>query len=207
MASNKEYHDFLQFLYFEGYAESYEEAEELVESLSDDEIEELNEARRRAHSFPLKPSEKRSVENIGRMNRGDFSVPPGGSVRVRSSRKAKPEPEEKKPTGRRIKRSELSGIIKDQFDLVADYLFSEGYADSLDGAEVMAKNISDNWVNEIVEKFNPKDYNEYHQKNHVDDRDQSDEWDAQEKDRQDSRGDIRDPHNQARNVRKKKGVK
>jgi len=146
--SSYEYHQILQFLYFEGYADSYEEAEELVESLSDDEFEELNEARRKlAHSFPLKPSERRSVENIERMNRGDFSVPPGGSVRVRSSRKnepeAEPEPEEKKPTGKR-RRTNMSNVI------VAHYLFDEGYADSLDGAEVMAENISDNWVQSIL---------------------------------------------------------
>jgi hypothetical protein len=229
--SSYEYHQILQFLYFEGYADSYEEAEELVESLSDDEIsglceratrptrfpksrernighddwkdsdpdnrdwnerppaakklrsrlnavvgtqkrqdietgvrkeelnydefEELNEARRKlAHSFPLKPSERRSADNIERMNRGDFSVPPGGSVRVRSSRKNEPEPEEKKPKGRRI-RTDMSKVI------VAHYLFDEGYADSLDGAEVMAESISDNWVNEIldekyVKEMNPK---------------------------------------------------
>jgi hypothetical protein len=158
--SSYEYHQILQFLYFEGYTDSYEEAEELVESLSDDEFEELNEARRKlAHSFPLKPSERRSVENIERMNRGDFSVPPGGSVRVKSSRKAEPEvepkPEEKKPTGKRRIRTNMSDVI------VAHYLFDEGYADSLDGAEVMAENISDNWVNEIldekyVKEMNPK---------------------------------------------------
>jgi hypothetical protein len=149
--SSYEYHQILQFLYFEGYADSYEEAEELVESLSDDEFEELNEARRKlAHSFPLKPSERRSADNIERMNRGDFSVPPGGSVRVRSSRKNEPKPEEKKPRGRTIKRGELLDIIKNQFDLVADYLFSEGYADSLDGAEVMAESISDNWIQSIL---------------------------------------------------------
>jgi hypothetical protein len=106
------------------------------------EIEELNEARRKlAHSFPLKPSEKRSADNIERMNRGDFSVPPGGSVRVRSSRKN--EPEEKKPTGKR-RRTNMSDVI------VAHYLFDEGYADSLDGAEVMAESISDNWVQSIL---------------------------------------------------------
>ena len=143
MSSNKEYHDFLKFLYFEGYADSYEEAEELVESLSDDEIEYLYEARRKrklAHSFPLKPSELRSVRNIERMNRGDFSVPPEGS---RSSRKKEPEPEEEKPTGKR-RRTNMSDVI------VAHYLFDEGYADSLDGAEVMAENISDNWIQSIL---------------------------------------------------------
>lgn len=197
MSSNKEYHDFLKFLYFEGYADSYEEAEELVESLSDDEIEELYEA----HSFPLKPSELRYVENIGRRLKGEI-VPPGGSARKRSARKPEPdpEPEEEKPTKKRRRRTNMSDVI------VAHYLFDEGYADSLDGAEVMAENISASWVNEIIEKFNPEDYEEYHQKNHRE-RNQSAEWDAQERDWQDSKGDIRDKHTQARGVRKKKGVK
>ena len=142
--SSYEYHQILQFLYFEGYADSYESAECLLESLDDDEFEELNEARRKlAHSFPLKPSERRSAENIGRMNRGDFSVPPEGSVRVRSSRKNEPEaePEEQKP---RRRRTDMSKVI------VAHYLFDEGYADSLNSAEVMAENISDNWVQSIL---------------------------------------------------------
>ena len=52
MSSNKEYHDFLRFLYFEGYVDSYEEAEELVESLSDDEISELCERATRPTRFP-----------------------------------------------------------------------------------------------------------------------------------------------------------
>jgi hypothetical protein len=201
MASNKEYHDFLQFLYFEGYTESYAEAEELLESLSDDEIEVLNEARRKlAHSFPLKPSERRSVENIRRALDGEEPSP--RRTETRSARKEEPRSERR----RTIKRSELSGIIKDDLDLVADYLFSEGFADTPEGAEVMAENISDNWVNEIIEKFNPKDYEEYHRTNHRE-RNQSDEWDAQERDRQDSKGDIRDKHNMARGVRKKRGVK
>ena len=142
--SSYEYHQILQFLYFEGYADSYESAEYLFEQLSDEEFEELNEARRKlAHSFPLKPSEERSVKNIERMNRGDFSVPPEGSVRVRSSRKNEPEaePEEQKP---RRRRTDMSKVI------VAHYLFDEGYADSLNSAEVMAENISDNWVQSIL---------------------------------------------------------
>jgi len=154
----------VEYLFVEGYAETIEsaelmaenisdnwvnvildeDAEELVESLNYDEFEELNEARRKlAHSFPLKPSEKRSADNIKRMNDGDFSVPPGGSVRVRSSRKNEPEPEEKKSTGKR-RRTDMSKVI------VAHYLFDEGYADSLNGAEVMAESISDNWVQSIL---------------------------------------------------------
>ena len=146
--SSYEYHQILQFLYFEGYADSYESAEYLFEQLSDEEFEELNEARRKlAHSFPLKPSEKRSAANIGRMNDGDFSVPPGGSVRVRSSRKAKPEPEaepeEQKP---RRRRTDMRKVI------VAHYLFDEGYADTIESAELIAESISKQWANQILDE-------------------------------------------------------
>ena len=166
MSSNKEYHDFLKFLYFEGYADSYEEAEELVESLSDDEIEYLYEARRKrklAHSFPLTEPERKYVENIRRRLEGEI-VPPGGSARKRSARKPEPDPEPsptRSASKKRITfddRSQASDqgntrrtrSLNAEFDLVADYLFSEGYADSLDGAEVMAENISDNWVQSIL---------------------------------------------------------
>jgi len=193
MSSNKEYQDFLKFLYFEGYVDSYEEAEELVEYLSDDEIEYLCEARlkRRAHTFPLKPEELESLATIRRFNRGNYSGTP------KRSSSSKTEPEKTKPKKRT---SDMSTII------VAQYLFDEGYADSPDGAKVMSENISRQWMNEIIEKFNPTDYEEYYKKTHRE-RNQSDEWDAQEKDWQDSQGDIRDKHNMARGVRKKKGAK
>ena len=97
--SSQEYNQLLKFLYFEGYADSYAEAEELLESMSDEEFEELNE-KRLAHSFPLKPSERRSVENIGRMLSGDYSVPPSGSTRTKSAKKAEEPQEQPKPRKR-----------------------------------------------------------------------------------------------------------
>ena len=39
--SSYEYHQILQFLYFEGYVDSYESAECLLESLDDDKFEEI----------------------------------------------------------------------------------------------------------------------------------------------------------------------
>jgi hypothetical protein len=174
--SSYEYHQILQFLYFEGYADSYEEAEELVESLSDDEFEELNEIRaqkpwsetkikrfnkeierqkkqrKKTPHSSLRPADQ---EALGRMLAGD---PP-------------PESRDRKPSPTRSASKQRSNITFDdrsqasdqgntrrtrslnaEFDLVADYLFSEGYADSIDGAEVMAENISDNWVNEILDE-------------------------------------------------------
>ena len=259
--SSNEYNQLLKFLYFEGYADSYAEAEELLESMSDEEFEDLCEK----HSFPLKPSERRSVENIGRMLGGDYSVPPGGSTRKKSARKVEkvekqpqeqPQPRKRKKLEFEVKEEfdeieeakdipqevalKLADMLKgspqlskrggmarglrqyaigrnkkrleklqqnEEFDVVVEYLFVEGFTDTIENAEVMAENISAEWVKEILEKFNPSDYKEYDQKKHRDERNPSTEWDAQEKDYQDSRGDIRDKHNQARGVKIKKGKK
>jgi hypothetical protein len=130
MSSNKEYHNFLQFLYFEGYAESYAEAEELLESMSDEEFEELNE-KRLAHSFPLKPSERRSVENIRAMLDGKKPK----STETISARKV---------DSKKKRKTDLKKVI------IAQYLFDEGYADSPESAEVMSENISDNWIHLIL---------------------------------------------------------
>ena len=83
-----------EYLYIEGYADNIKSAEAIAESMSPEWTQEiLDEARygKLAHSFPLTPSERRSVENIARMNRGDYSVPPGGSKNTKSAKKAEPE--------------------------------------------------------------------------------------------------------------------
>jgi hypothetical protein len=135
--SNYEYHQLLKFLYFEGYANSYKEAEYILEDMSDEEFEELCE-RKLAHSFPLKPSERRSVENIrARLNDEE----PRRSTR--SGRKQEPTQEPK----RKKRITDMSKVI------VAHYLFGEGYAETLQGAEVMAENISEEWRDSIAEKF------------------------------------------------------
>jgi hypothetical protein len=168
-----EYNELLKFLYFEGYADSYEEAEYILEDMSDDEFEDLCE-KKLAHSFPLKPSERRSVENIGRMLDGDYSVPPGGrsSTETRSARKPDPTPTTPNtpPTTSKPKRKsefiDRSGASdqgnrgsrrrireeREDFDVVVEYLFVEGFADTIENAEVMAENISGDWVDEILDE-------------------------------------------------------
>jgi hypothetical protein len=98
---------------------------------------------------------------------------------------------------------------REELEYILDILISEGFAVDYDSAGCILEVMSDEWLGSLIdEKFNPDDYKEYHQKKHVDDDgDQSDKWDAQEKDWQASRGDIRDHHNQARNVKKEKGKK
>jgi hypothetical protein len=198
--SSYEYNQLLKFLYFEGYADSYEEAEYILEEMSDEEFEELIEAkdipqevaltiagmlqgspkfsrRRQAaerlrlfavernkrrlaklqqqneefeeldeHRFPLTPSEKKTLERIRANIYGKEIKPP-----TRSARKREPEPSPQ-PQEPRKRTTDLSQVkIGENFESVVEYLFVEGYADTIENAELMAESISAEWVSEILE--------------------------------------------------------
>jgi hypothetical protein len=103
-----------------------------------EEFEELDE-RKLAHSFPLKPSERRSVENIrARLNNQEPETP------TRSARKVEPVQPRKK--------RKLEFEVKENFEEVVEYLFVEGYADTIENAELMAESISAEWVDEILDE-------------------------------------------------------
>ncbi len=219
--SSYEYNQLLKFLYFEGYADSYEEAEYILEDMSDDEFEELIEIRTQKPWSASKTARfNREIERQKKQleKTPNSSLRPGDQAALkrmiareqsptRSASKPDPTPTGKPRGTRTIKKTELASIVKENFDIITEFLFVEGFADTIENAEVMAESISEDWVEEILEKFNPSDYKEYDQKNHRDEHNPSAEWDAQEKDYQDSRGDIRDKHNQARGVKIKKGKK
>lgn len=101
--SSYEYHQILQFLYFEGYADSYESAECLLESLDDGEFEDLCERATRPTRLPK--SRERDIE---------------------------------------------TGVRKEAHSFIAQYLHDEGYVDTIESAELMVENISDEWVEEIL---------------------------------------------------------
>jgi hypothetical protein len=170
---NQDIVEVAEYLVAEGYADSYEEAEYIIEDMSDEEFEELCE-KKLAHSFPLKPKDRRSAENIGRMNAGDFSVPPEEeNVRVRSARKVKPEPEpEPAPSktrssrrriefddrsgssdqGRRGRRKLNAGMEYDTFDAILEHLVAEGYADTNESALAIMANMSEGWRESILDE-------------------------------------------------------
>ena len=104
------------------------------------------------------------------MNDGDFSVSPGGrsSTETRSARK--PDPTPTTPTTSKPKRKsefiDRSGASdqgnrgsrrrireeREDFDIITEFLFVEGYADTIESAELIAENISETWVNEILDE-------------------------------------------------------
>jgi hypothetical protein len=74
------------------------------------------------------------------MSRGDYS----GSASNKSAKAAEPvQPKRKK--------RKLEFEVKEDFAVVAEYLFIEGFADTIENAEVMAENISETWANDIIE--------------------------------------------------------
>jgi len=131
--SSYEYNQLLKFLYFEGYADSYAEAEELLESMSDDEFEDLTERMRGDDG-----SEDRNSAQIRRDNEYFNKI---------ASQKAAKKAAQEKLKSQGLKRKDGTPV----FEEVIEYLFVEGYADTIEGAEEMAENISETWVNEIIE--------------------------------------------------------
>jgi hypothetical protein len=137
--SNYEYHQFLKFLYFEGYADSYEEAEYLLEELSDEELENLIE------QSGITDANRRTRDRLIRQYGPEFFTNPRPTGKKRKVTSVKSiELTNQEPKKRRT--TDMSKVI------VAHYLFGEGYAETLEGAEVMAENISEDWVNEILDE-------------------------------------------------------
>ena len=246
--SSYEYNQLLKFLYFEGYADSYAEAEELLESMSDEEFEEVVEVFKEPDLDKMKRQEyrhqKRSTSQQGG-SRGDSKNRASKMSSIRSAlergedpradgyggaRAARGNPPEdhraafsknplnnpprkvKEPgvkeelemqeawysgagsyrttaSGRKVRRDEdeatdtaVSDMLQKQreaeakkaaqqklktqglkrkdgtsvFEEVAEYLFVEGFADTIENAEVMAENISENWVNDILDEKHVK---------------------------------------------------
>jgi hypothetical protein len=164
--SSYEYNQLLKFLYFEGYADSYEEAEYILEDMSDDEFEELIEIRsQKPWSAPKTERFKREIERQKKQREKtpNSSLRPGdqaalkrmiarGKSPTRSASKPDPTPTEKPKGTRTIKKTELASIVKEDFDIIAEYLFVEGYADTIESAELIAESISEQWVNEILDE-------------------------------------------------------
>lgn len=137
-----EYNELLKFLYFEGYADSYEEAECILEDMSDEEFEYL-----------LENQTWQNVRRAASTTRTNTTP-----IRLTGSntalRPADLSPEDPEKEARRKKRGKLSFEVRENFDIVTEFLFVEGYTDTIESAELMAENISETWVNQILdEKF------------------------------------------------------
>ena len=131
--SSYEYNQLLKFLYFEGYADSYAEAEELLESMSDEDFEQLLEKKDIPQEVALKIADT-------------LKGAPKFSRRGRIAAQLRQYAVER--NAKRIAK------LQQNNEEVVEYLFVEGFADTIENAEVMAENISEQWIDEILnEKY------------------------------------------------------
>ena len=163
----EDYETIVQFLASEGLVESYEEADALIEQMSDEDILGiLDEAK---SDEGLSDVEKR-VARRGRMSNVSPSV--GTDEReqgrqwkhIRARGEKKPEAKSR-PTGtgkygamqrRKRNKTEQINASYDAYDLVLGHLLDEGYADCVENAEVIMSNMSEEWMGEILEKADKK---------------------------------------------------
>jgi hypothetical protein len=140
-----EYHKLLKFLYFEGYADSYQDAEYLLEELSDEELDELLEEYElnEAHTFPLSPEERGIVSRIAAINRGET---PKKKTSTKSASKIEPSTSGPRRMG-------VQGVeYKEECDIILDHLLDEGYAETVESAEAIMVNMSEEWIDEILDE-------------------------------------------------------
>lgn len=186
--SSYEYHQILQFLYFEGYVDSYESAEYLLESLDDDEFEELiceaevdNRKRLSAdqkkiiRNRRLSPEQRLPVrgetpaDTEGRLTqtRQNQTARDRGGRGVRGSQLPKYKkhseyggvtfqsdfyPEKVKARLEKLRAKSAKNNIRSFREEVVEYLFVEGYAETIESAELIAESISEEWARQILDE-------------------------------------------------------
>lgn len=135
-----EYHQLLKYVYLEGYADSYEDAEYIIENLSDDEYNELYENVFRSRSSGAASAD---VADAAAEMHKTLADAPGMS---KSDRKRHRDAAAKKKVTARRKRKEETNE-----EYIIDHLVSEGYTDDYDSALEIYEAMSEEWLYSILE--------------------------------------------------------
>ena len=129
------YHQLLKYVYFEGYANSYEEAEYLLGQLSDEEFHDLCEG-----VFSSKSS-------------GAISADAADEAAAKFKTAADSSPSNRKRYRDAAARHKVTArrLRKTNEECVVDYLVNEGYSDNYNSAEKIYESMSDEWLDSILE--------------------------------------------------------
>ena len=57
------------------------------------------------------------------------------------------------PKGKKLTRQRKTGVSAESYDLILSHLLDEGYTNSIEGAEVILENMSEGWMESIVEEL------------------------------------------------------
>ena len=154
---------------YSGRRRENDEPDEATQFAQSDAIQKRREASQKAaakaklKSQGLKRKDGSSVFESVRIALGERSDEPSGGEQLRQSDRIAQNPKVKAERERFAKARSEAGRAKlksqglkrkdgsSVFESVVEHLFVEGYADSVENAETMAMNISDAWVNQIIE--------------------------------------------------------
>lgn len=145
------YESIVDFLVSEGLVESLEEADEIISEMSDDEIlDVLDEASRPGQTI-------RGIERAGHQNISNRRLSASGSP-FRSEKAMKKMEKTAKIAGdaqahyyRNVGSRRAKNESYDNYDLILSHLLDEGYADSEENAVKIMSNMSEEWVEDILE--------------------------------------------------------
>lgn len=135
------YHQLLKYVYLEGYANSYEEAEYILEQLNDEEFDELceNVFRSRDTGAVNADADERAAEMHKTVS--------GASHTSSENRKRHRDAAAQHLVSARRKRRKA----KTNEEYVIDYLVTEGYTDNYDSAIAIYESMSEEWLDTILE--------------------------------------------------------
>ena len=136
-----DYHKLLKYVYFEGYANSYEEAEYLLEQLNDDELYDLCENVFRSKNTGAVNAD--ADEKAAEMHK----TVSGASHTSSENRKRHRDAAAQHLVSARRKRRKA----KTNEECVIDYLVTEGYTDNYDSAIAIYESMSEEWLDTILE--------------------------------------------------------
>lgn len=161
------YEQVVEYLVSEGYVEDVEEADALIEELSDDEIDGIiDEANRGddyatrglpdSHARMIKQKRRNADFNAGATHKRALRLNPAQRGELNRMSSAEDvaarydsitrQRSNRNTRGRNSMREQL-----DTYDLVLDYLMTEGFADDESAATQIMAHMSDEWRDEIVE--------------------------------------------------------
>lgn len=210
-----DYHQLLKFLYFEGFADSYEEAEGLLEEITDEEFDEIveafkdltpektqrvikraeeltgkiqhhhDQAKKHADEFTRRKEGKGlvakakqfAVGNVGPARRAQQHVAQGRKYiqQRKNAQDALSRTQASRDASLTFKRNQVRQQLKDLganpdagpdrnnirrfrredfdiYDIILDHLLDEGFADSIESAEAIMVNMSEEWRDYILEE-------------------------------------------------------
>ena len=151
----------LEYLVAEGYADSYEEAEYIIEDMSDEEYENLIEnenweTRRREASTRKPTTTPIRVGSKPVLRPSDIQQPDPEVTERRKRRSGRLQyTDMSEPQTRSGRRKLNSGMEYDTFDAILEHLVAEGYADTNESALAIMANMSEEWRQSIVEQQVP----------------------------------------------------